>query len=104
MIYIKQHITENGIILAMCDSDLIGKVLEEGNILIDLKDYSEFYIGTLSSEPEADSSINKDKLWSVNVIGRSSVSVALSKGIIEKEHVKTVKGVPYANAFKFKEH
>ncbi len=104
VIYIKTHSTENGSILAMCDSDLIGKTFEEGDIIIDLKNYSEFYVGNLASEPEAKSSINKDLLWSANVVGKSSVAIALEEGIIEQAHVKTVNGIPYASAFKVKKH
>ena len=102
MIYIKVHSTENGAILAMCDSDLVGRVLEEGEIIIDLKGYSEFYTGRLASEPEASSLINRDMLWSANVVGKSSVAVALGKGIIEQAHVKRINGIPYANAFKIR--
>ena len=88
----------------MCDSDLVGKVLEEGDIIIDLKNYSEFYIGKLASEPEAKASIKKEMLLSANVVGKSSVAVALGEGIIEQANVKRVNGIPYASAFKVKDY
>ena len=37
MIYIKIHQAEEGDIIAACDESLIDKVLEEGEIYIDLK-------------------------------------------------------------------
>lgn len=103
MIYLKMHSTDNGAILAMCDSDLVGKVLEEGNIVIDLKNYSEFYVGSLTSKDDAKSSFQKEAIYSANIVGKESVEVALAKGIVLKGNVKRIMDVPYANAFRVKE-
>jgi len=100
MIYVKLHATENGHIVAMCDSSLINRVLSEGDIEINLKDYSDFYRGQLLSKDAVLNLVKKEEVYSANIVGVESVEVALEKGIIEKGHVKKIEKVPYANAFR----
>jgi hypothetical protein len=100
MIYVKLHPTDNGIMVAMCDSTLIDKVLSEGEIEINLKDYSDFYKGSLMGKKDAIALIKKDDIYSANIVGKESIDIALERGIIEKGHLKTISKVPYANAFR----
>ena len=100
LIYLKVHDTENGKIVAMCDEALIDKVLEEGTIVIDIKGYSDFYRGKLVSPDESNGIPEKSKIFSANIVGKESVKAAIDWMVIEKGHVKTVKGVPYAQAYR----
>ncbi|MGC8495998.1 MAG: DUF424 domain-containing protein [Candidatus Micrarchaeia archaeon] len=100
MIYIKIHDTENGSMVAMCDDDLIEKVLEEGDIVIDIKSYSGFYRGSVVDAKKAQDMINElDKVASANVIGKESVEAALGCGIISKKGIMKVAKVPYAHSY-----
>lgn len=101
MIYIKLHATDNGVMLAMCDSELIDKVISEGDIEINLKDYSDFYKGQLLSREKALDFVKKEELMSANIVGEEAVKVGLEKKIIEKAHVKRISKVPYAYAVRF---
>jgi hypothetical protein len=98
MIYLKLHNTESGNMLAMCDSALIEMVLSEGDIEINLKDYSEFYTGQLLSKEKALEFIQKEEIISANIVGVEAVKVGLKRGIIEKENIKKVNKIPYACA------
>ncbi len=103
MIYIKVHSSENGDIVALCDSTLITKVLKEGELEINLKDYSEFYKGELvSNEKAIEILISVRRLLSANIIGKESVNAAVKAGIIVKDSIKMVDKVPYAYAFRVK--
>lgn len=102
MIYFKKHMTENGYIIAMCDSELIDKVLNDGIVEINIKDYSSFYKGELMNVDEAKKRIDPKSVYSANIVGDESINVAIGSSIIEKGHVKTVKKVPYAQAFRLK--
>jgi hypothetical protein len=102
MIYLKKHKTENGSIIAMCDSDLINKVLNDGIIEINIKDYSSFYNGDLLSVDKALEQINAEEVYSANIVGSESIKVAVKCSIIEKSNVKKVKDIPYAQAFSVK--
>jgi hypothetical protein len=100
MIYIKIHGTENGSIVAMCDYDLIEKVLEEGNIVIDINSYKDFYKGAMVDSKKAQDMIMElDNVASANVIGKESVEAALSCGIISKNGIMKVAKVPYAHSY-----
>jgi hypothetical protein len=102
MIYLKRHLSENGIIIAMCDSELIDQVLQDGVVELNLKDYSSFYKGELMTAADAKKTIDSKDIYSANVVGDESIRVAIGSSIIEKAHVRTVNKVPYAQAFKVK--
>lgn len=102
MIYIKIHPTENGPMLALCDSSLIEKILEEGELVINIRDYADFYKGTLIKPEELGKHIDSNEVYSANIIGKESVKAAVNNKIIDKANVKTVSKVPYANAFRIK--
>jgi hypothetical protein len=102
MIYLKIHPTDNGNMVAMCDSKLIDQVLSEGDLEINLKDYSDFYKGQLLSKDAVLGLVKKEDVYSANIVGDEAVKVALEKGIIEKGHVKRISKIPYANAFRVK--
>lgn len=99
VIYAKLHSTPNGNILAMCDEELIGKVLKEGTVVINIRDYSDFYKGALIDENGLDEKY-RSEIFSANIVGKRSVDLAISNRIIKREHVKTAGGIPYAHAYR----
>ncbi len=100
MIYIKFHNADDGVILAMCDSELIGRVLEEGDVYIDIKGYSEFYVGELVEPGQARAMIDRGAIKAANIIGNEAVDVAIDSDIIRQENVSKVNGVRYAHAYR----
>ena len=102
MIYLKKHTTESGFIIAMCDSDLIDRVLRDGTVEINIKDYSSFYKGELMSAGEARGHLDPKNVCSANIIGKESVDIAIGSSIIDKGSVKKAEKVPYAQAFRVK--
>lgn len=89
---VKVHSTPNGKMIAICDSDLLGKTFEEGEQQLDLS--ASFYHGEEMSE-EKIQDILKDA-YIINAVGESSVSLLMEKKLVEKEKVMVVSGVPYA--------
>lgn len=102
MIYVKIHNTDKGAVLAMCDAELIDKVLSEGDVEINIRDYADFYKGDLMDEGDARSAISAEEVYSANVIGASAIGVAVEKSIVDESNVMRVGGVPYAQAFNVK--
>ena len=100
MIFLKKHASEQGLILAMCDQELIGKVLESGKIVLDLKKYADFYKGELMSEEEASGVVEAEELYSANVVGERSVTIMIKNGVVGKDEVKKVAKVPFVQVFK----
>ncbi|MFA4953610.1 MAG: DUF424 family protein [Candidatus Pacearchaeota archaeon] len=95
MISIKIHKTYRDII-AVCDTELLGKYFEEGNFQLDVK--KSFFAGEEVSEEKAMQIIQnqsrEDAIF--NIIGEKSVSCALKSEIINKQGIKKIQGIPYA--------
>jgi hypothetical protein len=94
MVLVKLHKKEGRILVAVCDSNLIGKRFEEGKLQLDLT--SDFYAGEEKSDTEAGDIIrNADH---VNLVGEKAVALAVEEGIIDESQVQRVQGIPHAQA------
>ncbi len=100
MIYLKKHIADQGSVLAMCDEELLGRVLEEGKLLIDLDKYAGFYKGELISEEKAQGMVEGEELHTANIVGERSVAIMVGKGFASEDDVRKVSGVPFLQIFR----
>ena len=89
---VKIHSTPNGNMLAVCDSNILGKVFEEENIQIDLS--ARFYQGEKLSIEKIEVLL-KD-CYVVNAVGKNSVDLLIRKNLVEKCNVRVISGIPYA--------
>jgi hypothetical protein len=89
----KVHTNRDGrILVAVVDSDLLGKVFDEGAIQLDLS--SDFYKGDeMTPEETGDLIRNADM---VNLVGKAAVDLGIQEQVIDATHVKTVSGIPFA--------
>lgn len=83
-------------VVAICDSDLLGKKFEDGKRQLHIRE--NFY---------KDKEVNKEELLAIikrqlvedasfNIVGKESIQAALEAGIIKKEGVHKIKGIPFA--------
>ena len=86
-------------IVVICDSDLIGKRFEGGKFQLDIKE--SFYKGEKKTKQEIISIMQnmsrEDSTF--NIVGEESVNCALKAGIISKESIKKIKGIPFTMVF-----
>lgn len=83
-------------IVAICDSELLGKKFEEGKFQLDVK--NSFFNGDETNEEKA-IKIMKDMTRedaTFNIVGEKSVNAALKAGIILEEGIKKIQGIPFA--------
>lgn len=83
-------------VIAICDEELIGKRFEENEFELYVKE--NFFEGDLHSEKEV-IEIMKDMAKedaTFNIIGKKSIDAALKAGIINKEGIKKIQGIPFA--------
>ena len=83
-------------VVSVCDSELLGKKFEEEKFQLDVKE--NFFKGDEMSEERA-IEIMKDMAKedaTFNIIGEQSVNTAIKAGIISKEGIRKVQGVPFA--------
>lgn len=84
------------VLLAMCDAEILGKTLCEGEIVFHVKE--EFYKGAKVSIEEAISMVENSTI--VNMIGKNVVKKAIEKGYVHPEAVLSIDGVPHAQIVK----
>ena len=95
MISLKIHKTYRDVV-AICDSELVGKKFEKGEHQLDVKE--NFFKGEEISEEKA-TQILKDmerEDATFNIVGECAVNCALKAGIISKDGIKKIQGVPFA--------
>jgi len=83
-------------VVAVCDSDLIGKKFEEGNFQLDAKE--NFFKGEELPEKEVMDILVKmtKEDATFNIIGKNSVNLALKTGIISEKSVGKIQDTPFA--------
>lgn len=93
--YVKLH-KGSSCVLAICDEDLIGKTFEEGELFLEISE--DFYKGEKKTKEEVLEMLRDENIKNFNIVGKESISVALKAGIIEKQNILTVGGVPHAQS------
>ena len=89
----KIHKTHEGkFVLAVCDSDIIGKCYEEGEKQLDLS--CDFYKGKEKTEEEVILLMKKVNI--VNLCGNKSVQIGVKAGLIDKDNIIKISGIPHA--------
>lgn len=83
-------------LVAVCDANLLGKTYEQGSRLLEVRE--GFFNGEEKEEKEI---IELMKHYAgedatFNIIGKDSVKAGIKAGIISKEGVMKVQGIPFA--------
>jgi hypothetical protein len=83
-------------VVAICDSELLGKYFEEGQFQLDVKE--SFFKGEETEEEKAieimQDMSREDATF--NIIGEESTQAAIKAGVITEEEVGRIQGVPFA--------
>ena len=86
---------QKNIMLNMCDAELIGKEVVDGELKIHI---SESYYGKqIVSKDEATSFLKSASI--LNLVGKDTISLATDLGIGSKSGVKTISDVPFLIIF-----
>ncbi len=82
-------------ILAACDSELLGKKLEDSDTVMDLA--TDFFDGDEVTEDEFRGMLAR--ATSANLVGKTVVRIAVEEGCIHPDAVGHVGGTPFAIFF-----
>ena len=85
------------VLLAVCDVELLGKVLRDRKIVFEVR--KDFYDGLKMSVEEAVDLM--DRCTIVNMVGRNIVEKAVERGLIHPDAVLDISGVPHAQILRF---
>lgn len=83
-------------VVAICDSNLIGKKFEEGKRQLDVREnfYSEKEVGREEAIKIMKAHAIEDATF--NIVGKEATEAALEAGIINKKGIHKIKGIPFA--------
>ena len=83
------------IVVAVCDSELIGKKFEEGIKQLDVRE--RFYKGEEKSFDEVVEifKFQKREDSTFNIVGKNSINAAKVAGIISDEGIRYIEKIPY---------
>ena len=95
-VYVNLQKHGNRVLLAVCDVDMLGKTLKQGNIVFQIQE--KFYKGSLVSLEEAIDLIQHATI--VNMVGRRIVKKAMEKGLVHPDAIIEIEGVPHAQIVK----
>ena len=86
-------------VVAICDSELLGKYFEEGNFQLDVKE--SFYKGNKKTEQEVIQIIidMKSEDATFNIVGERAVNAAIKAGLISEDSVRKIQGIPFVLVF-----
>ncbi|MBW2964088.1 DUF424 domain-containing protein [Candidatus Woesearchaeota archaeon] len=91
---VKTHATPNGKLIAICDSDILGKKFEEGDRQLDLS--GGFYRGSEVPAEQLERMLKSAYL--VNAVGKRSVDFLIGKKLVDPSCILRIAGVPCAQS------
>jgi|TARA_A100001037_G_C15153949_1_gene642099 hypothetical protein len=89
---LKERMTDQGLLVSLCDGEVIGKTFKEGKISLTVTE--SFYLGEEAEEETIKESLKNASI--ANIMGKESVRVAIETGIISEDHVLKVGEVRHA--------
>jgi len=83
-------------VVAICDHDLIGKKFEQDKRQLDLREsfYKDKEMDDLSLKRMMKMQLLEDATFSI--AGKNSIKIAIEEGIINKDCVGNIAGIPFA--------
>jgi uncharacterized protein len=83
-------------VVAICDSELIGKKFEQDNFQLDIKE--NFFKGEELNEKELEKKMEEyfKEDATFNIIGEKSINTAIKANIINKQGIKKIQNIPFA--------
>jgi len=90
--FMKRYNTENHIIVAVCDKNIIGRVFREGEFVLKIEEY--FYKGKETDKDEVQEALSNATI--ANIAGEKAVACAVECGCIDPETIIFIEGIPHA--------
>lgn len=84
-------------VTAICDQELLGRVLKEGDATLDLSGHRSFYEGRKVSEGEAVELLRNAR--NVNAVGPKAVACAKKAFPVDLRQVKRIQGIPHLQVY-----
>lgn len=90
--YLKVHTIGNSSVVAICDKEILGMTLQEGNIKVQIE--KDFFLGDLVDEFVIKNIITTAN--NVNLFGKKCIQCAIECGVVDPEKIIYLQGIPHA--------
>jgi hypothetical protein len=87
--------TSDGILVNVCDSDIIDMEFREGDVV--LRTPSSFY-GEEAEEEEIRRALSEGDI--ISLVGEKSIRLGLEMGLLLETSVKRIQGIPFINIYR----
>ncbi len=91
-VYVKMHYSGDTAVLAACDEGILGEVLKEGEVILDVS--TEFFKGFKTRVDDIQYLL--EGVASAMLVGENVVNKAIEAGYIHVDAVLRVGNIPYA--------
>jgi hypothetical protein len=95
--YLKSYSVNKEILVAVCDSELIGRTFREGELHLSVNE--DFFKGRPADEHEVKKALKEATI--ANLVGEQSVACGIDSGIVDEHCVITIGGIPHAQMVLF---
>ncbi len=93
--YLKTYRVGREIMIAVCDRDLLGRELQEGDLRMEIND---FYRGEPATREEVGAALEEATI--ANLVGEEAVNCGIEYGFISRDNVLYIEQVPHAQMVK----
>jgi hypothetical protein len=90
--FLKTYRVNKEVMVAVCDDELLGLTFCEGNLHLSVNEM--FFKGDPAGENEVKAALLDATI--ANLVGNKSVNCGIESGIIDKDQVIMIDGVPHA--------
>ena len=94
LVYVKKYVSNGEVVVAICDYELLDKKLVDEDKKITFHVDPNFYKGEVMNIVDALNVLREATI--ANLIGRRIVEAAIEAGLISREAVIEIAGVPHA--------
>lgn len=94
--YLKVHNSSGNVIVAICDKEILGKTLKEGNITVTVNE--GFFCGEIVDAECVEKALRN--ATTANLFGEKCIQCAINCGVVNPQSVIYINGVPHAQLFR----
>jgi hypothetical protein len=98
VILVTERETEEGLLVAACDSDVLGKTFEDGELSLSVTE--EFYGGDEMDVDAAMAAIRRADV--ANLVGTKTVEAAIDAGVVDESTVLAVEDTLHAQLLRMR--
>lgn len=88
---------QNNRMLNMCDAELVGKTLQQSDLVVTIS--KSYYGDRIVDEKEAESLLRNSSI--INMVGKRTIDLSIKMGVGNAKGVKEIDGIPFLIVFKF---